>query len=280
MIIQGRILAEEIYKGLPKTQELRLDVVLVGNDPASQIYVSRKEKRAKSLGINSVIHKLPSDTSQEKLCSFLHSLSSCSEVNGILLQLPLPKHLDSVSALNCIDPLKDVDGLTSKNLGKLTQDKRLSDFIQPCTPLACLYCLESISDFEIEGKNAVVISSSFLVGKPLATLLIQRKATVTVCHKYTKNLAQHVREADIFVVAVGKPNLIPGSWIKKDAVVLDVGINRLEDNTICGDVDFEVAKKRASYITPVPGGIGPLTVAMLMSNTIKAVRLHSMKEGV
>jgi len=271
ILLDGAALAKKLYlERQSKTQPFAgLSVILVGQDPSSRIYVERKRKACVANGIQSQIHLLPDHTTQEELHTLIHQLNLDPKVTGILLQLPLPQHLDKFQAVSHMDPTKDVDGLHPRNLGYLTQGIQAPHAIWPCTPLGCIRLVDSIF-YELRGKHAVVVGSSFLVGKPMATMLTLRDATVTLCHKYTENLEWHVRSADLLVVAVGIPHLIPGNWVKEGAVVLDIGVNRLPDGSIVGDVEFEVAKNKAFAITPVPGGVGPMTVAMLMENTLRA----------
>lgn len=268
--LRGKEVADEIYTEirsiLPKLESLpNLTAVLVGDDPASQVYVGMKEKKAKELEMDGKVIKLPRDTSQVDLEEVIRDLNSDKNVHGILVQLPLPDHLDARRVIDLIDPDKDVDGLHRVNVGKLHLGE---DGFIPCTPYGIIQMLERKS-VEIEGKNAVVIGRSNLVGKPIARLLEQRNATVTICHSRTKNLEQFTMNADILIVAAGRPKMISGDIIKDGAVVIDVGINRV-DGKLVGDVDFESAAPKASLITPVPGGVGPMTICMLMYNTLKA----------
>ncbi len=281
MLLNGKAVSAEIKKEIKREiEELtqkghtpRLDVVLVGNDSASQIYTRNKERACERLGLKSQVHHLPEQTTQEELHSLIYQLNENPDVDGIILQLPLPAHLDSHLAVLQLAPEKDVDGLHPINLGRLLAGLPGH---RPCTPQGCLTLLENI-DFDFTGKKAVVIGRSILVGKPIALMLLNKNATVTVCHSKTKNLKKIVQEADIVVAATGKPHLIKGDWIKEGAVVLDVGINTLEDGSLVGDVEFESAQKRAYAITPVPGGVGPMTIAMLLKNTVTAARnLHSL----
>jgi methylenetetrahydrofolate dehydrogenase (NADP+)/methenyltetrahydrofolate cyclohydrolase len=240
-----------------------LDVILVGDDPASQVYVRSKQRACERLGIRSRLHKREASTSQVELEELIQSLNDDDTVDGILLQLPLPKGLNADAAIAKIDPLKDVDGLHTVNLGRLVCNLPGP---RPCTPAGCIALLQSIG-YELSGKHAVVVGRSNLVGKPLAMLLLHQNATVTMCHSRTADLEAEVRRADVVVAAVGRVGLIPGDWLKPGAVVLDVGINRLEDGSLTGDVDFEGAQANAAAITPVPGGVGPMTIATLLCNT-------------
>jgi methylenetetrahydrofolate dehydrogenase (NADP+)/methenyltetrahydrofolate cyclohydrolase len=243
-----------------------LEVVLVGDDPASQVYVRNKERASQKLGMRGGVHRLPADTSEAAVLELVKRLNADDAVDGILVQLPLPKHIDADRVIASIDPAKDVDGLTEQNAGKLALGKR---GLMPCTPFGCMRMLEEIG-CDVSGKRAVVIGRSNLVGKPIAQLLLQRHATVTIAHSRTRDLASVVAEADIVVAAVGQRALVKGAWIKPGAVVLDVGINRAEDGKLYGDVEFAAAAERASYITPVPGGVGVMTIAMLLHNTVEA----------
>lgn len=243
-----------------------LAVVLVGEDPASQVYVRNKDKAASAAGITVQTRKLASDTSQAELESVVAELNADSGVNGILVQLPLPKGLDEQRVVEAIDPAKDVDGLHPLNVAALAQGAL---GLVPCTPAGCIELLDRHS-IPIQGQNVVVVGRSQLVGKPIAQLALARNATVTICHSRTADLAAEVRRADIVVAAVGRAKLVQGDWIKPGATVLDVGINRGEDGKLVGDVDFAAACERAAWITPVPGGIGPMTIAMLLANTVTA----------
>jgi methylenetetrahydrofolate dehydrogenase (NADP+)/methenyltetrahydrofolate cyclohydrolase len=243
-----------------------LEVVLVGEDPASQVYVRNKERASTKIGMRGAVHRLPADTSEAALLELVQRLNADDTVDGILVQMPLPKHIDADHVIGKIDPAKDVDGLTAINAGKLALGK---PGLVPCTPFGCMRMLAEIG-CDPSGKRAVVIGRSNLVGKPIAQLLLARNATVTIAHSRTKDLGAVVSEADIVVAAVGVRALIKGEWIKPGAVVLDVGINRGEDGKLYGDVDFAAAQARAGYITPVPGGVGVMTIAMLLSNTVDA----------
>ncbi|MGB8329343.1 MAG: bifunctional methylenetetrahydrofolate dehydrogenase/methenyltetrahydrofolate cyclohydrolase FolD [Polyangiales bacterium] len=249
-----------------------LHVVLVGDDPASQVYVRNKERAAAQVGIEGRVHRLPADTSEADLLALIFELNGDDEIDGILVQLPLPDHLHDQTIVDAIDPAKDVDGLHPFNAGLLVVGRK---GLRPCTPSGCMRMLEHIG-CDPKGKRALVLGRSTLVGKPIALMLLEKHATVTIAHSRTQDLADRVRESDILVAAVGFPNLVQGDWIKEGSVVIDVGINRLEDGTLTGDVDFEGAKNRASYITPVPGGVGPMTIAMLLSNTVDAAEARIM----
>ena len=243
-----------------------LAVVLVGEDPASQVYVRNKDKAASAAGIGVQTRKLSAETSQEELEAVVQELNEDESVHGILVQLPLPKGLNEQRIVETIDPAKDVDGLHPANVAALVQG---AEGLLPCTPAGCIELLDR-HEVELQGKNVVVIGRSQLVGKPVAQLALARNATVTICHSRTSDLAAEVRRADVIVAAVGWAKLVQGDWVKPGAVVLDVGINRGEDGKLVGDVDFDAAKESAAWITPVPGGIGPMTIAMLLSNTVTA----------
>ena len=242
-----------------------LAVILVGADPASQVYVGSKRKSCAEIGIVSKSYDLPETTTEKALLELIEELNQDAEINGILVQLPLPKHIDSTKVIEQISPEKDVDGFHPYNVGRLCQ--RIPT-LRACTPYGVMKLLET-TGISFYGKHAVIVGASNIVGRPMALELLLAGCTVTVTHRFTEDLASHVRQADILVVAVGKPKFIKGEWIKEGAVVVDVGINRLEGKLV-GDVEFDVAAQRASYITPVPGGVGPMTVAMLMQNTLSA----------
>ncbi len=244
-----------------------LAVVLVGEDPASQVYVRNKVSACEKAGFKSVMHRMPENTSQDALVGLVEQLNDDPTIHGILVQLPLPKHLDSHLVIESISAEKDVDGFHVSNAGLLMTGKPL---FRPCTPYGVMKMLE-LTGIELRGAEAVVIGASNIVGKPQAMLLLQQGATVTLCNSKTKDLKSHCQRADVLVVAVGRPNMITGDMIKPGAVVIDVGINRLPDGKLCGDVDFDSAKDVAGWITPVPGGVGPMTITMLLQNTIEAV---------
>lgn len=243
-----------------------LAVVLVGQDPASKVYVKHKRRACDEVGINSFAHDLDAHTSEAEVLALITELNNDPEVHGILVQLPLPEHMNASIILDAINPEKDVDGFHPQNLGRLAQ-RRPS--IRPCTPYGVITLLEHYN-IDPKRKHAVVVGASNIVGRPMSLELLLAGATVTVCHKFTNDLAEHVKRADIVVVAVGKPGLIKGDWIKPGAAVIDVGMNRLKNGKLTGDVEFEKASQRAAWITPVPGGVGPMTVAMLMQNTLLA----------
>lgn len=272
-LMDGKLVSEEMLAGMAarvvalqaKDITPHLAVVLVGEDAASQIYVRNKEKGCERVGMLSTVLRLPEDTPQAKLEETVRALNADVSVHGILVQLPLPKHLDESAVLALISPAKDVDGFHAVNMGRLLAGQ---PGCVPCTPKGCLALLDYYQ-LPIEGKEAVVIGRSNIVGKPMAALLINRSATVTVCHSRTKDLAAHAKRADILVVAIGKAGFVTGDMIKPGAVVIDVGINRV-DGKVVGDVDFVSASEVAGYITPVPGGVGKMTIAMLLSNTLDA----------
>jgi methylenetetrahydrofolate dehydrogenase (NADP+)/methenyltetrahydrofolate cyclohydrolase len=276
-LIDGKLIAEHYRAGFQRQTEKLvaagvvpgLAVVIVGDDPASQVYVRNKARACESIGMRSQVHALPSTTSQSELIAFVERLNAAADVHGILVQLPLPKHLDDRAVIEAIALEKDVDGFHYANMGRLVIDE--SPF-PPCTPFGVMQMLR-YEGIGVDGKHAVVIGRSNIVGKPQAMLLLKEGATVTVCHSRTQGLAEHCRRADILVAAVGKANFVRGDWVKPGAVVIDVGINRLADGKLCGDVDFAEASQVASAITPVPGGVGPMTIAMLLGNTMRAAAL-------
>lgn len=275
-IINGKDLAQELRMSLKdEVTELKqkginphLTVVLVGDNPASRSYVKGKEKAAAEVGISSSVIELPATTSEEELLDQIHKLNEDSVVNGILVQLPLPKHISEQKVIDTINPDKDVDGFHPINVGKMMLGE---DTFLPCTPYGIITMLKS-RNINIEGKHAVIIGRSNIVGKPVGQLLLNENATVTYCHSRTTNLRELTLKADILIVAIGRPNAITADDIKEGAVVIDVGINRLETGKLTGDVDFNSAVEKASYITPVPKGVGPMTIAMLLENTVKAAK--------
>lgn len=275
-IIDGKNLSDKIKEELKLSCKALKDkgitpglaVILVGEDKASQTYVSMKEKACKNVGINSYMYKLPQETSQKTLLEKITMLNNDDKVHGILVQLPLPPHIDTTKVLEAIDVKKDVDGFHALNVGYLVDDRE--GFV-PCTPLGVMRLLKEYN-INPTGLNACVIGASSIVGKPMQHLLTNIRATTTICHSKTKNLAFHTKNADLIIVGVGKPNLITADMVKEGAVVIDVGINRLENGKLVGDVDFERVSKKCSFITPVPGGVGPMTIAMLLSNTIKSAK--------
>jgi methylenetetrahydrofolate dehydrogenase (NADP+)/methenyltetrahydrofolate cyclohydrolase len=275
MIIDGKAIAEKVREEVRARAEAfrarvgrkpGLEVILVGADPASQVYVRNKEAAAGKAGLRGAVHRLPADTTQAELLSKIRELNADQVVDGILVQLPVPKHLDPLAVIDAIDPAKDVDGLTPENAGRLWVGRKA---LRPCTPHGCMRLLDE-AGVALDGARAIVIGRSNLVGKPIAAMLLERNATVVLAHSRTKDLADRVREADVVVAAVGKAELVKGDWIKAGAAVIDVGINRGADGKLIGDVEFEAARARASAITPVPGGVGPMTIAMLLSNTVDA----------
>ncbi|MDO5055029.1 MAG: bifunctional methylenetetrahydrofolate dehydrogenase/methenyltetrahydrofolate cyclohydrolase FolD [Pasteurella oralis] len=247
-----------------------LAVILVGADPASQVYVGSKRKSCAEIGIQSKSYDLPEVTSEDELLALIEQLNQDREVDGILVQLPLPKHIDSTKVIERIAPEKDVDGFHPYNVGRLCQ--RIPT-LRACTPYGVMKLLET-TGINLYGQHAVIVGASNIVGRPMALELLLAGCTVTVTHRFTKDLEYHVRQADILVVAVGKPQFIHGDWVKEGAVVIDVGINRIEGKLV-GDVEYDVAAEKASYITPVPGGVGPMTVAMLMFNTLAAYEMQT-----
>jgi methylenetetrahydrofolate dehydrogenase (NADP+)/methenyltetrahydrofolate cyclohydrolase len=247
-----------------------LAVVLVGDSPASQVYVRNKRRTTEAVGMRSFAHDLPTTTSQSELLSLIDAMNRDPAVSGILVQLPLPQHIDSELVTERIDPLKDVDGFHPYNIGRLVLKRPL---LRPCTPYGCMTLLKDTGE-DLVGKHAVVIGQSNIVGRPMALELLMERCTVTICHSKTRDLPGLVRQADIVVAGVGKANFVQGDWVKEGAIVLDVGINRGADGKLCGDVDFATAKLRASWITPVPGGVGPMTIATLLANTLRAAELQ------
>lgn len=281
MILDGSKLAlqlqaeikEKIQKITKSKKAVKLSVILVGDDMASKIYVAGKTRACAQAGIKFDLIKLPAKTSQKKLEDTIKELNADKDVTGILLQLPLPTHLNSSKALNCIDPEKDVDGLTDINLGRLFVGD--TNGLIPCTPRGIMVLL-GLNKIDLVGKSVAMIGRSNLVGKPLSLLLTQANATVTLCHTKTQNLSEITKKSDIVITAVGKRNFITADMIKKGAVVVDVGINRNEQGKVCGDVDFVKVSKKASAITPVPGGVGPMTITMLMNNLVIAYERQKM----
>lgn len=262
---------EEVSALKSKGIDTCLAVILVGNDPASQIYVANKKKACEALGIISKEFLLPETATEEELLNLIKKLNEDKSVNGILCQLPLPKGLDEKKVINAISPLKDVDAFHPSNVGKIM----IGDYdFAPCTPAGVMEMLKYY-DISVEGKNCVVIGRSNIVGKPMSMLLLHKNGTVTVCHSKTENLKEVCSKADILVAAVGKANFVTADMVKDGAVVIDVGMNR-SDGKLCGDVDFERVKEKASYITPVPGGVGPMTIAMLMKNTLTAAKKQNL----
>jgi methylenetetrahydrofolate dehydrogenase (NADP+)/methenyltetrahydrofolate cyclohydrolase len=279
-LIDGKAIAARLRQQIAqrvaerRQQALRipgLAVILVGSDPASQVYVAHKRKDCEEVGFISRAYDLAADTSQEELLKLIDDLNTDPTVDGILVQLPLPRHLDASQLLERIHPDKDVDGFHPFNIGRLAQRMPV---LQPCTPKGIMTLLES-TGVDLHGQHAVIVGASNIVGRPMALELLLAGCTTTVTHRFTRDLASHVRQADIVVVAVGKPGLVKGEWIKEGAIVIDVGINRQEDGKLVGDVVYETALPRAGWITPVPGGVGPMTRAGLLENTLHAAEhLH------
>ncbi|BBG59709.1 bifunctional protein FolD protein [Providencia rustigianii] len=274
-IIDGKTIAQAIRQEVAQKVQTRvangkrapgLAVILVGANPASQIYVGSKRRACEEVGFLSRSYDLPDTTTEAELLKLIDDLNQDPEIDGILVQLPLPAGIDNVKVIERIHPDKDVDGFHPYNVGRLCQR---APRLRPCTPRGIVTLLERY-DINTYGLNAVIIGASNIVGRPMSLELLLAGCTTTVTHRFTKDLEQHVRSADLLVVAVGKPNFIPGEWIKPGAIVIDVGINRLENGKVTGDVDFDEASKRASWITPVPGGVGPMTVATLIQNTLQA----------
>jgi methylenetetrahydrofolate dehydrogenase (NADP+)/methenyltetrahydrofolate cyclohydrolase len=275
-LIDGKAISQQLLENLrqriaTRTQSGRrapcLAVVLVGGDPASKIYVNKKRQSCEAIGMRSMAHFLPEQTTATELLKLIDDLNADAEVDGILVQLPLPPHLDSSLVIERISPHKDVDGFHPYNIGRLAQRMPL---LRPCTPKGVMTMLNGLG-VDLKGLNAVVVGASNIVGRPMMLELLLAGCTTTICHRFTRNLPEIVGRSDIVVVAVGKPGMVKGEWIKPGAIVVDVGINRLESGKICGDVEFEVAAERAAWITPVPGGVGPMTVATLMENTLDAL---------
>lgn len=276
-IIDGKAISQKIRSEVKAATEILikekgvtpgLAVVLVGDNPASKVYVGSKEKACVEMGFYSEKHVLPVTASQDELLKLIDKLNKDKNIHGILVQLPLPRQINEDLVLEAISPEKDVDGFHPYNVGRLAVGKPL---FQPCTPYGMMKMLE-YSNISVEGKHAVIIGRSNIVGKPIALMLLQKSATVTICHSKTKDLKAEVKRADIVVAAIGKPEFVTGDMLKEGAVVLDVGINRLESGKLVGDVDFASAEKVASAITPVPGGVGPMTIAMLMYNTLESAK--------
>lgn len=283
-ILDGKTLAQKIESNVAKeTKEFKqaygkvpgLAVILVGQDPASTAYVGMKKKACDKVGFYSITHEMPEDISQEAIENTITMMNTNPNINGILIQLPLPKHIDTTKLLELVDPSKDVDGFHPYNVGRLSTN--LDGFV-PCTPLGVIELLREYS-IELKGKNCCVVGASNIVGKPMAMLLLNANATVEICHIFTDDLKKHTLNADIILVGAGVINLIKEDMIKDGAIVVDIGINKTNDGKLVGDVDFQNVSKKCSYITPVPGGVGPMTIAMLLSNTIKAAKLQTKKEN-
>ena len=283
VLLDGKILSAKIKEEVKVevTQIVKeknitpgLAVILVGNDAASATYVASKAKACKDAGIYSVVHEMPESITQEELLETINMMNNNPKLDGILVQLPLPKHIDTTTVLEAINPLKDVDGFHPYNVGRMVSN--LDSFLS-ATPFGVMRMFEE-HNIELSGKDVVVIGSSDIVGKPMASLLINKKATVTVCNSRTKDLKAHTSKADIVIIAVGVPYLLKEDMVKDGAVVIDVGINRLDTGKLVGDADFEGLKNKCSHLTPVPGGVGPMTIAMLLKNTIKAANLREKRE--
>jgi methylenetetrahydrofolate dehydrogenase (NADP+)/methenyltetrahydrofolate cyclohydrolase len=275
-LINGKTIAEQLLATIKQRIEQRLAagkrapalaVVLVGDSAASQIYVANKRRSCEQAGMRSLSYNLPAETSETELLKLVDELNQDPDVDGILVQLPLPPQINAERVIERIDPLKDVDGFHPYNVGRLALRMPL---LRPCTPRGVMTMLQTL-DVDLRGLTAVVVGASNIVGRPMSLELLLAGCTVTTCHRFTRNLDKLVAEADLLVVAVGKPGFIPGDWIKPGAIVIDVGINRLESGKICGDVEFDNASEHAAWITPVPGGVGPMTVATLMENTLDAL---------
>jgi methylenetetrahydrofolate dehydrogenase (NADP+)/methenyltetrahydrofolate cyclohydrolase len=282
-VIDGKLIAAEMRKEIAAdVQKLAtskvvpgLAVVLVGEDPASRVYVSMKEKACADTGIYSAEHKLSAETTEAELLTLIAELNNDVRIDGILVQLPLPKQIDESRVLEAISPSKDVDGFHPYNVGRLVTGNPL---FQPCTPYGVMKMLE-YTGVELAGKHVVVVGRSNIVGKPVALMCLAKHATVTICHSRTANLIEEVRRADVVIAAVGRPEMIKGDWIKPGAVVIDVGVNRVGEKKLVGDVDYVGALERASAITPVPGGVGPMTITMLLYNTVESAKRRADKAG-
>lgn len=273
--IDGKAIASDLRQTIASEvgkleKQPGLAVILVGDDPASQVYVANKIKACKKAGIKSFASRLSAQTTQAEIAAEIEAFNKNPSVNGILLQLPLPGHLNADELIQLIDPIKDVDGLTVTNMGRLMSGL---PGLRPCTPQGALHLIKTVEN-ELAGLNALVIGRSLLFGKPMGQLLLSENCTVTQAHSRTKDLNEHCKHADILVAAVGRPAMIKKDWIKEGAIVIDVGISRLDDGSLCGDVDYEQAKARARAITPVPGGVGPMTIAYLLKNTLEAYKMQ------
>lgn len=281
-LIDGKKVSQQILQKVAAQVQQRLDnqlrrpclaVVLVGEDPASAVYVRNKKRACETTGFESRSYELPADTAEDELLALIDEMNADEGIDGILVQLPLPKHINSQMVLERIVPHKDVDGFHPYNIGRLVVKMPL---MRPCTPKGVMTLLDAYG-IDVVGKKAVIVGASNIVGRPQALEMLLARATVTICHSATQNLAAEVAAADIVVVGVGKPDFIKGEWIKPGAVVIDVGINRLANGQLCGDVEFAVARERAAMITPVPGGVGPMTIATLMENTLYAAQIHDQQ---
>lgn len=281
-LIDGKKVSQQILQKVATQVQQRLDnqlrrpclaVVLVGEDPASAVYVRNKKRACETTGFESRSYELPADTAEDELLALIDEMNADEGIDGILVQLPLPKHINSQMVLERIVPHKDVDGFHPYNIGRLVVKMPL---MRPCTPKGVMTLLDAYG-IDVVGKKAVIVGASNIVGRPQALEMLLARATVTICHSATQNLSAEVAAADIVVVGVGKPDFIKGEWIKPGAVVIDVGINRLANGQLCGDVEFAVARERAAMITPVPGGVGPMTIATLMENTLHAAQIHDQQ---
>ncbi len=279
-LIDGKALAQKVQNSVAaEVEKLKqeknivpgLAVILVGDDPASHAYVNMKAKACEKVGFYSITHNMPDTISQDEIIATIEMINANPRIDGILVQLPLPKHIDTDKILEVIDPKKDVDGFHAYNVGRLVTG--LDSFV-PCTPLGVMKMFEEY-DIDLEGKDVCVVGASNIVGKPMASLLLNANATVTVTHIFTKDLKAHTSKADIVIVGVGVPGLIKEDMVKEGAIVIDIGINRLENGKLVGDVEFDTLSKKCSYITPVPGGVGPMTIAMLLSNTLKSAKARA-----
>ena len=280
-LIDGKGIADSIKEELKRRVEKRIQqglrvpglvVIKVGNDPASEVYVRNKRNFCQQVGIKSIAHDLDADTTQEDLLTLIDELNNDDSIDGILVQLPVPDHINPETIIEKIHPDKDVDGFHPYNIGRLALRMPV---LRPCTPRGVMTLLESTGE-TIRGKDVCIVGASNIVGRPMSLELLLAGCTVTTCHRFTKNLAEHINRADILVVAVGKPGLVKSEWIKQGAIVIDVGINRLASGKLVGDIDFNTASERAGFITPVPGGVGPMTVATLLQNTVDAAdELHN-----
>ena len=278
-LISGKEVSQTVKDEIKKQTEslkdkgisVKLAVIIVGDDPASHIYVKNKKKACEYVGFESLEYALDENTTQEELLELIDKLNKDKTVNGILCQLPLPKHIDEKRIIDSIYPIKDVDAFHPVNVGKIM----IGDYeFLPCTPAGIMRLIESTS-YDVSGKDCVIIGRSNIVGKPMAMLMLHKNATVTICHSRTKNIEEKIKNADIVIAAVGIPKFVKGNMVKEGALVIDVGINRTSDGKLCGDVDFDEVSKKASFITPVPGGVGPMTISMLMQNTLKAAKLQN-----
>lgn len=278
-VIDGKQISKDIKEELKaevaslaaQGRKCCLAVIQVGNDPASSVYVGNKKKACAYVGIESLAYELPEETTEEELLTIIDKLNKDANVHGILCQLPLPKHINEDHVIKAISPKKDVDGFHPQNVGALVIGEK--GFVS-CTPAGIIQLLKR-SNIEMDGKHCVVVGRSNIVGKPMSLLMLRENATVTICHSHTKNLKEICKEADILIVAIGKPQFIDKEYVKDGAVVIDVGIHRDENNKLCGDVKYDEVEPVASYITPVPGGVGPMTIAMLMHNCVEAMKLYS-----